>query len=236
MSYASKIVESIRKRHKDRAGIADETPIGVLGISARDAKIEDERDLVVIANTDDVDSEDEVVVPGGADISYFRKNGQIFVDHCYATTSVVGKLRALSPRPNPENVRAWRVRMHMLRLSSQIPDDILTIAAEGGIGVSIGFVPIDFGPPTKEEADRYGTRAKSVVRSWKWLELSVTAFPCNVACQTIGSAGAEGIDVEKSRRLSALATKHRITETTAAILGVGDPTRRPARRVIRCEV
>ena len=136
----------------------------------------------------------------------------------------MGVLRQATPFPSSKDHRAWRVIMQLHKLDGNpLPDDILTMAKEGGIGVSIGFEPTDFGPPTDDESKAYtrkGKTPRSVVRSWRWLELSVTALPCNVSCRS----DAMHEDDSKMGMLDNMLTKGLIQRETAAAFGlaVGD--------------
>lgn len=216
------IVERIREKH----GLADIDPIGVRGSFGKDAVVDTEngnRDLILVATTDDIDLDDEVVVPGGADTSYFFQNRSIFVDHQYDVTRCVGKLRKAIAYPSASNHRAWKVRVSVA--NTEIGDDVLEIARVGGIGSSIGFKPIDMGPPTEAESVKYAKGDAvpgSIVRTWKWLELSITAMPCNVACQ----GGGVALDDSKAGLLDELVTKGAIRRATAAAFGLPDAPKR----------
>lgn len=111
---------------------------------------------------------------------------------------------------------------------TELGDDILKMVQEGGVGVSIGFIPVDWGRPTDQEIAMYGSGVQSVVRKWKWLELSFTAFPCNVACQVIG--GPPAPDASKAAVIESLLTKGLIRKESAAL--VGFPVAKP-KRIIR---
>lgn len=177
------------------------------------------RDLYVIANTDAVDMAGEVVVPAGADSLPFRINGKIFVDHRYDTGSVVAGLRDIVAFPNPNNIREWRVRMRVRR--GQLGDDILAMAREIGIGSSIGFEATAYGPPTDEERAKYSGPKPftgAIIRSWRWFELSLTAMPCNIACQAIEVPGR--VDDSKAADVERLVSKGTIKVETAVALGV----------------
>lgn len=223
------LVERIRSRH---LWLKSTDAVGVTASFGKATQVDAEnRSIRVTANTDDVDLEDEVVVPSGADTGYFFANRKIFLDHDYTFDKCVGVLRAAAPRPSAKDHRAWMCHLHIYDLSrSPYGNDILTIAEEGGIGTSIGFVAKDYGNLSKEEQAAYtkgGKSPSSIVRSWKWLELSVTAMPCNVACQSVAGAKA---DDSKMGILDNLLTKGRIKRETATALGM--PTTRGV--VIRC--
>ena len=217
---------TILTRLKQHPGVLDQSKMGVVSSFGKGAEVrvksdDRTRDLVVIANTDDIDLDNEVVVPSGANTSYFERNKQIFADHQYDLGNVVGTLRNLYRYPNETDHKAWRVVMHL-------HDNALGKAAQtivektGQIGVSIGFVAKKFGPPDDEERKAYrskdGTSPRSIVREWDWFELSVTALPCNVACQSL--AVTQGKSADMLNEVERLVTKGQIDRESAYLLGM----------------
>lgn len=210
----STILERIREKHH----LSDAAPVGVVGTFGKDMSTDREnRQVWVIANTDDVDLQNEVVVPSGADTAYFRKNGNVFADHQTNMDCWVGKLRDMSPSPSAREFKSWKVGIWCRK--TELGDDILTMANEGGVGVSIGFIPEDWGKPTDIETKTYGGSCESIVRRWKWLELSFTPFPCNVSCQTQMVTRSAG----KPEIIETLLSTNRIKRASA--VSVGFPVR-----------
>lgn len=204
------IVDRIRHRHKDAIG---DRSIGVCGVFPKQLEVMAERTVRVIANTDDIDLQREVVVPSGAETSYFFANGNIFVDHNTEMEYFVGKRRRCSPYPNNRDFKAWQVDVWLR--PTELGNDVLTMAQAGAVGVSIGFIPLDWGRPGPDEMKRYGEGLASIVRSWKWLELSFTAFPCNVACQSQGLVR----DESKAGVIEEMLTKGAIHKKSAEAVG-----------------
>lgn len=160
----------------------------------------DDNSLWMVANTGTVDLDGEVVVPSGADDSYFKKHGPIFYDHRWDEPPVA-KLRSATL------VGDSRWECHVGFNALPFSKDVMYLVKEGFItGCSVGFVPLEYGPPTKEETAKYGPHNRTV-RKWKWLELSITPMPCNP--DAVIRAGANG----------------RIAEATVKSLGL-----RPFRR------
>jgi hypothetical protein len=198
-------------------------PIGIrstLGgqfMRVEDANQPEAPDYIAFANTDDVDLEDEVVDPRGADLSYIRRNAKLFADHQYGTESVVGHIRAFSAFPSPQDHRAWQVKFKLI--STEAGRTVRTIIEEtGSIGLSVGFIAREFGPPTAEEAKAYtkaARRPRSIIRKWDWFELSATALPANKACQTMGVV----YDEKRLGEVESLVTKGLISRKGAAMLG-----------------
>jgi len=180
--------DELRTRLKSRhPSLRKDANIGIVGtrLHGKDARVDIEngnRDVVVTANTARVDEDDEVVVPSGAVLDYFKTNGCIFIDHKYSWSDWVGGLRSNYPILKPAG---WMVRFAARR--SPDGEQLLKDVEDFGVGVSIGFDALDVGPPTDEEIEKYGkgNAFRSIVRKWRWVELSVTAMPCNVECRSV---------------------------------------------------
>lgn len=193
-----------------------------VGVDSRVASVEpsigDKRCIWVTANTDDIDLDGEVVVPSGANTSYFFSNKAIFLDHYTDHDHRIGTLRKVLPFPNHANHKAWRVLVYVK--DGPVGDDILKLAADKAIGSSVGFFIRDESKPSPDEVGKYDPEGKGlsrVIRAWDWLELSLTSFPANVRCQTIGIAS----DGDKMMaRIDEMATKGRINRQTAVLLGL----------------
>lgn len=209
-----------------------EGTLGVRGFTPAFTKVTDPNDgaedYIAIANTADIDLDDEVVVPGGADLTYINKNRQLFADHVYDLSSVAGSIRYFKAYPSPADHSAWQVRIKLN--STPIGQTARTIIRETGhIGLSIGFMARDYGPPSEAEVKAYskgGKKPRSIVRAWDWFELSVTALPCNVSCQT----GAVVTNEKRLVDLVELVRKGTLDRACAAALGI--PVE-PERRVFR---
>jgi len=186
MKHLDEVVTKMRTRH----GLKSSESAGVVGMVCKETMVSDsERDIEVVMNTADVDLQDEVVLPGGCDTSYFMSYGQkkVFQDHWYDTRHNVGVLRWMNPFPNAQNPTALKARIHIYaNLRDPAADDLLEKIKQGGMGLSIGFVPIDSGEPNEAERRLY-PKAESIVRKWRMLEVSFTPLPCNVRCQTVGA-------------------------------------------------
>ena len=168
-------LDRLTERFGKMAG--DGERVGVKAIvsdSLRVEETEQQFEIVATANTARVDLDNEVVVPEGADTTYFNANKSILFNH--DMNSPIGSM------VNMKLLRAesrWLVRMF---ISGGTPfcRDVRSLLREGVIkGVSIGFFATEAGQPTPEEKGLYGDH-RSIVRAWKWMELSVTPQPCNV--------------------------------------------------------
>jgi len=175
-------------------------------------------DYIATANTDDIDLDNEVVLPGGADKSYIEVNRMMFADHNYTTNDVVGKIRAFTRYPNSQAQTAWKVRFRLAptevgRTTKAIVDEY------GEIGLSIGFFARDYGPPDADEKTLYtreGKTPSAIVRKWDWFELSTTALPSNKSCRIEGVRS----DEKYAANVERMVTKGLISREGAARLGL----------------
>lgn len=223
---AAELVQRIRQRH----GLAEEQPVGIRACRKVAEINESNRNVRVIATTDDVDLADEVVMPGGADPgSYFYTNKAVFLDHYYSTDRMVGKMRNVSPMMVGGVHKGWTVDIQIL--STPLALDVWTIIREAGIASSIGYIPLDQGDPTPEEKAAR-PNAESMIRRWNWLEQSLTAFPCNVRCQQVASS-ADMIDDSKAAELDRLVTKGAIRPESAYVMGLPEPKAQLPKLIVR---
>jgi hypothetical protein len=159
-------------------------PVGVVGGFIEEVESDsEERDIWGIATTNAVDESEEVVLPEGADTGYIDKTRILYVDHRYDMGSVLGKIRVLKPMIANGVHTGWDFRAKILTKANPAFGESVfdTIQEMGTIGVSIGFDALDWGSPTPEESKRF-PMARSIVRKWRFLEISLTAMPCNVTC------------------------------------------------------
>ena len=218
----------MNERQRGLGGVADDSGVGLRSLTTLMSKADDaeDRDLIVIATTSDVDSMDEVVVPEGIDTSYFMANKSVFVDHRYNVEHRVGTIRTLDPWPSRDDFRGYRARIHMVE-NNPVADDLLNSARKGhGPGASIGFETVEAGPPSSEEKAKYsngGREPSWVIRKSRMVELSLTFFPCNVSCQGVPM----GSDGKRRGGVQDLVRKGLVTERSARIMG-WRPTPEPA--------
>jgi phage head maturation protease len=139
-------------------------------------------------STDAVDADDEVLLPGGVDLSRFEKNPVVMLCHAYGQPGSyyplpVGKV--VWTRKRPKGVLAgvrFTDKTPMGReVKALFDDDVLR-------SFSVGFRPIEASPMTSAEADSRPdwkaaferTRGRvNVHRRWHLIELSVAPVPSN---------------------------------------------------------
>lgn len=210
--------DSLRARHPGY-GWAKGGGVGSIGVN--DTRMTKDfsngnRDIIGIATTDDVDESMEVVLPGGADLSYINATKMLYADHSYGISQVVGSIRYLRPS---KSGKGWDFRASLFTgMKSPLADDCFTIIEQGGqLGVSIGFEATEWGDPVPAEVKAY-PKAQCVIRKWRWVELSLTAMPCNVSCRAV-LAPSEGEQKQVSF-IEGLVTKGKIRRESAVALGL----------------
>lgn len=178
--------------------LAPDSKIGVWSSLCKDQTVVDQPNGVIvkmIATTNDIDLDREVVVPEGARTDYFFNNNSIFVDHYYDADHCIGKRRNAKLMHNLRGeATGWEVDFHIFNLKNPLAADMIVFAKDGSLASSIGFQALDYGKPEPSEMVRYkqgDVTPRSIVREWDWLELSVTMFPCNVMAAQVGLSASD---------------------------------------------
>ena len=201
---------------KSHGGVA-----GIVASYGKGAEIDvkdDTRDIVVIANTADIDLEKERVVPSGADTSYFKSNRQMFADHLYDINSGAGVMRVMNEYPSKTDHKSWKLRCRIR--NNPIGNAIMAVVEDTNqIGISVGFVPLDWGEPTSSEIKEFGGSSfDSIIRAWEWFETSYTLLPCNVTCQSMDITEGKSYDMIDSA--DRLLSRDKIDREAAYALGL----------------
>ena len=132
----------------------------------------DQRLIKAWVSTTEPDQCGEVVVPAGADTSYFPDRIKaVYLDHQYNLP--IGVCRRFTAKRNGLWAQTYIAR-------TELGDETLTLVREGVIGgMSIGFREVNAGPPTPEETALYGSKTKRVIREYSLVEYSLTPMPMN---------------------------------------------------------
>ena len=217
---ASAILSKMKNHERVRGSDVKFGAVGSYATVEKAETTDGATEIVAVATTDDIDLDDEVVLPSGLDKSYILRNRQVFMDHNYDMSSVAGMIRSIGAFPSPQDQRGWRVRIRLN--TSEAGLLVEKIAREHGqIGLSIGFLPTEIGPPTDDERTRLtrdGKSPASVVRAGEWFELSFTALPCNVSAQGQVS---EGDSSKILHAVRGLVDRGEVKRSAAMLFGVG---------------
>lgn len=226
MNLGNQFQTDIRTRHPGYK-FKDDSKIGIRGVKLDRLKADteaDNHDIVGIATNDTVDTSNEVVLAEGADLTYINSYKNLYSDHYYGMSFIIGKLRYLRPYAG-KGAKGWEFRAALFRgMSQQLAEDCMIIVQEGGdIGASIGFDAMEWDRPSTKELDLY-PGAELIIRRWKWIELSLTAMPCNMTCAA--DLAPSEMDAKRFTFLDELVTKGRIKRESAAAFGLKDAVRK----------
>lgn len=212
-------IDGIRRRHKSAYKGIEDAKIGILAFKSIDMEVDTDsgnRDIYGVATTDDVDESEEVMLPEGADTTYIDAIKKLFVDHQYGCETDIGMIRWVKKLANG---RGWKYRARIYEgLTNPLADDTLKkITQSGHYGVSIGFDALDYGPPTALEQKKY-PMARSIVRKWRWIELSVTPTPCNSYSYAVAAGMLTG--AKRLELIESLVTKGMMKKDSAEAIGL----------------
>lgn len=142
--------------------------------SAKVAKVHDDngdRTLSGIITRETVDEEGEVIVAKGLDLSYNEKVGGVSVLWNHDYDKPIGKVRRVVPTDD-----GWKASIYISKTDRG--DEALTLARDGILHFSIGFMRIDHGRPTEDEKARY-PGAEYITRESRIHELTLTPVPAH---------------------------------------------------------
>lgn len=180
--------EYIRRRHFKHVG---NKPIKVARVKLSTTNTHQRPEqhgstVLAIINTNDVDLDDEVVLPGGMlPDSYIFENKSIFVDHEYDSEHCVGAMRRMSVVKSGGVPVAIKMQSHLVGNHNKYAQIVRDLISMDVAGKSVGFIPVDYGPPTPAERKQYPS-ATSIVRAWDCMEVSYTPMPCSKRCRAVG--------------------------------------------------
>lgn len=213
-----------RERVAKNFGLEDDESIGAHGKFAQFDSVDGDGHYWATVNTAAIDSDDEVVVPSGANPHYFEQAKSVYLNHNYDALPI-GTMRHVKYKPKPD---VWKMQFHVTNRTAPGKDTRVMIEEGAVRGTSVMFTTDDVGPPSEEEVAKYGP-SRSIVRTWNWIETSVTPMPCNI--EALFDPGS--FDDETNKSLERLVGKGWIHRKTAEAMGW-----KPARKTIvlpRCE-
>jgi phage head maturation protease len=170
--------DDIRADHYRQINAAVQTPIDPSAAA----------DITCFMTTDTVDADDEIMLPGGADLSRFEKNPVLLLCHGYGQPGShhplpIGRVVGTKKRPN------GILGQVKFAESTAMGREVKGLFQEGMFrSFSIGFRSLESSPLTREEAASRAdwkaaferTRGKILVhRKWLLLELSAVPLPAN---------------------------------------------------------
>jgi len=145
--------------------------------------------------TDSPDRDGEVVLPGGGDFTQFRKNPVVTFAHRYDELPIG---RALWLKRDEQNGRAGILAKTQYATKPKdwgsapwLPSAVWALVQQGILkGKSIGFLPVEVRPPSKQElsARPDWANVRLIIAKWLLLEYAVAPVPSNpdALVQSIG--------------------------------------------------
>lgn len=156
---------------------------------------EEERSDKSFITTDALDRDGEVVLPGGGDFTQFRKNPVVTFAHRYDELPIG---RAMWLKRDEQNGRAGILAKTQYAAKPKdwgdapwLPSAVWALVQQGILkGKSIGFLPIQVRPPSKEDLTARPDWAdvRLIIAKWLLLEYAVAPVPSNpdALVQSIG--------------------------------------------------
>ena len=156
---------------------------------------EEERSDKSFITTDTLDRDGEVVLPGGGDFTQFRKNPVVTFAHRYDELPIG---RALWLKRDEQNGRAGILAKTQYAAKPKdwgdapwLPSAVWALVQQEILkGKSIGFLPIEVRPPSKEDLNARPDWAdvRLIIAKWLLLEYAVAPVPSNpdALVQSIG--------------------------------------------------
>lgn len=136
---------------------------------------EGKREVVSIISTDDIDRDGEVVIPKGLVKKNYAGNPVILLNHNWDSLPI-GKSLGIKAQGNKLFARSY------ITDKTEIGRDAFELVKEGILtAISIGFSPLEQGPPTEKEILKRPelAQARNIIRKWELLEYSFVTIPAN---------------------------------------------------------
>lgn len=173
----SNIITKLRDSHH----LAADAAVMVKHVPA-EIKAEDPLRFSATISTDTLDRDDEVLLPTGMMPDEFNESGMVFWNHNY------DKPVAFPDRPKVAGSSVLCGAKWMERPENYVgewfPDFAKALCQQASslgraIGVSVGFIAMDYRVPSKKDIETWGDRIRRVITRWKLLEWSIAPVQSN---------------------------------------------------------
>ncbi len=137
---------------------------------------EEERSSTELINTADIDRDNEILMPKGADLSHFKKNPQVLWAHDYHQPPI-GRAAWVKRDTASKGLLAKTIYA-----TTDFAEDIWKLVSGKFLPArSVGFIPMEWHEPDEKEIARHPERAgaRRVYDKWELLEYSVVPVPSN---------------------------------------------------------
>lgn len=137
---------------------------------------DEERSSTELINTADIDRDNEILLPKGAVLDYYKKNPQVLWAHDYRQPPV-GRAAWVKRDTTTKSLLAKTIYA-----ATDFAEEIWSLVKGGFLPArSVGFIPIESHEPDDKEVARHPERAgaRRVYDKWELLEYSVVPVPSN---------------------------------------------------------
>ena len=151
---------------------------------------DEERSSTDLISTSDVDRDNEILLPKGADLSHYKKNPQVLFGHDYRSPPI-GRAAWVKRDSASQGLLAKTIYA-----ATEFAEEIWSLVKGGFLPArSVGFIPIEGHEPDEKEIDKHPERtgARYVYDKWELLEYSVVPVPSNR--QALQVALGKGLDL-----------------------------------------
>ena len=177
------LADTIAKAHDKKPSEVEFVRKGIIVKSEAD---DEERSSTELISTADVDRDNEILLPRGVDLTYYKQNPQVLWAHQYNVPPIG---RAVWVKKKPEGLLAKTIYA-----TTELATEIWELVKGGFLPArSVGFIPIESHEPDEKELRKYPDRtgARRVIDKWELLEYSVVPVPSNR--QALQTAMAKGL-------------------------------------------
>lgn len=159
---------------------------------------DEERSSTELINTADIDRDNEILMPKGADLSHFKKNPQVLWAHDYHQPPI-GRAAWVKRDTASKGLLAKTIYA-----TTDFAEDIWKLVSGKFLPArSVGFIPMEWHEPDDKEIAKYPERAgvRRVYDKWELLEYSVVPVPSNRQALQIAIGKGLGLNLDLQKQL-----------------------------------
>ncbi len=137
---------------------------------------DEERSSTDLISTADVDRDNEILLPRGAELTHYKKNPQVLFGHDYRSPPI-GRAAWVKKDSASKGLLAKTIYA-----ATEFAEEIWSLVKGGFLPArSVGFIPLEGHEPDEKEIARHPERAgaRYIYDKWELLEYSVVPVPSN---------------------------------------------------------
>ncbi len=154
-----------------------EVPFIRKGIIVKGKTDDDERSSTETINTDDVDRDNEILLPRGAVLNHYKQNPQVLWAHDYQQPPIGRAAWIKKVLAKPASIMAKTIYAE-----TDFAEEIWTLVKDGFLPArSVGFIPLESHEPDEKELVKHPEwqGVRRIYDKWELLEYSVVPVPSN---------------------------------------------------------